>query len=134
MGLGSLAIGFTTKQGGHVRVRRWMLAAGVAAIAAAIAVGTALGSGKSPTAQKAGYRAALVSDVAGFNDNGFNKNQLKGLQKAAKAISGTAFPIVSDAGGLFGAAGISVVRQPDRPSAAHRPGRSCDARDAVRRR
>ncbi len=78
-----------------MRVRRWMLAAGVAAIAAAIAVGTALGSGKSPTAQKAGYRAALVSDVAGFNDNGFNKNQLKGLQKAAKAISGTAFPIVS---------------------------------------
>jgi basic membrane protein A len=72
-----------------------MLAAGVAALAAAIAVGTALGSSKAPTAQKAGYKAALVSDVAGFNDNGFNKNQLKGLKSAAKKIGGTAFPIVS---------------------------------------
>ena len=72
-----------------------MLAAGVVAIAAAIAVGTALGSSKAPTAKKAGYRAALVSDVAGFNDNGFNKNQLKGLKRVAKKIGGTAFPIVS---------------------------------------
>ncbi|MFL5959898.1 MAG: BMP family ABC transporter substrate-binding protein [Gaiellaceae bacterium] len=78
-----------------MRVRRWMLAAGVAALAAAIAVGTALGSGKAPTAQKAGYKAALVSDVAGFNDNGFNKLQLVGLKAAAKKIGGTAFPIVS---------------------------------------
>ncbi len=53
-----------------------MLAAGVVALAAAIAVGTAFGSGKAPTAQKAGYKAAIVSDVATFNDNGFNKNQL----------------------------------------------------------
>jgi basic membrane protein A len=72
-----------------------MLAAGVVALAAAITVGTAFGSAKAPTAKKAGYKAALVSDVAGFNDNGFNKNQLKGLKRAAKAIGGTAFPIVS---------------------------------------
>ena len=72
-----------------------MLAAGVVALAAAIAVGTAFGSGKAPTAQKAGYKAALVSDVAGFSDNGFNKNQRVGLIKAAKKIGGTAFPIVS---------------------------------------
>jgi len=78
-----------------VRVRRWMLAAGVVALAAAIAVGTALGGSKAPTAKKAGYRAALVSDVAGFNDNGFNKNQLKGLKEVTKKIGGTAFPIVS---------------------------------------
>jgi basic membrane protein A and related proteins len=78
-----------------VRVRRWMLAAGVAAIAVAIAVGGALGSSKADAAQKAGYKAALVSDVAGFNDNGFNKNQLKGLKQAAKKLGGTAFPIVS---------------------------------------
>jgi basic membrane protein A len=78
-----------------VRVRRWMLAAGVAALAVAIAVGGALGSSKADAAQKAGYKAALVSDVAGFNDNGFNKNQLKGLRQAAKKIGGTAFPIVS---------------------------------------
>ncbi len=80
-----------------MRVRRWMLAAGVAALAAAIAVGTALGGAKAPTAQKSGYKAALVSDVAGFNDNGFNKNQLKGLKRAAKAINGTALSYISHA-------------------------------------
>jgi basic membrane protein A and related proteins len=78
-----------------VRVRRWMLAAGVAALAAAIAVGTALGSSKAPKTQKAGYSAALVSDVAGFNDNGFNKNQLKGLNQAKAKLGVTAYPIVS---------------------------------------
>jgi len=78
-----------------VRVRRWMFAAGVAALAVAIAIGGALGSSKADAAQKAGYKAALVSDVAGFNDNGFNKNQLKGLKQAAKKLGGTAFPIVS---------------------------------------
>src|ERR1700741_2494050 len=72
-----------------------MLAAGVAALAVAIAIGGALGSSKADAAQKAGYKAALVSDVAGFNDNGFNKNQLKGLKQAAKKLGGTAFPIVS---------------------------------------
>ena len=78
-----------------MRVRRWMFAAGVAALAVAIAIGGALGSSKADAAQKAGYKAALVSDVAGFNDNGFNKNQLKGLKQAAKKLGGTAFPIVS---------------------------------------
>jgi len=77
-----------------VRFRRWILAVGVAALAAAIAV-AALGSAKAPAAQKTGYKAALVSDVAGFSDNGFNKNQKKGLIRAAKAIGGTAYPIVS---------------------------------------
>ena len=46
-----------------MRVSRWLLAAGVFALAAAIAVGAALGSTKRPTAQKAGYKAALISDV-----------------------------------------------------------------------
>jgi basic membrane protein A len=78
-----------------VRVSRWLIAAGVAALAAAIAVGTALGGAKTPSAQKAGYRAALVSDIAGFNDNGFNKGQLAGLKRAAKKLNGKAFGIVS---------------------------------------
>jgi basic membrane protein A len=78
-----------------VRVSRWVLAAGVAALAAAIAVGTALGSSKAPTAQKAGYRAALVSDVTGFNDSGFNKRQYQGLLAATKKIHGVADPLVS---------------------------------------
>jgi basic membrane protein A len=78
-----------------VRVSRWLLAAGAVALIAALAVGTAFGGGSKANAPKAGYKAALVSDVAGFNDNGFNKNQLKGLKQAAKKLGGTAFPIVS---------------------------------------
>jgi basic membrane protein A and related proteins len=79
-----------------VRVSRWVLAAGVVVTAAAVAVGTALGSAKAPTAKKSGgFVAALVSDIAGFNDNGFNKNQLKGLQRAAKKFHLTAKPLVS---------------------------------------
>ena len=79
-----------------MRVRRWVIAAGVAALAAAIAVGTALGgSPATHKAQKASYKAALVSDVAGFNDNGFNKSQLKGLNQAHKKLGVTVFPIVS---------------------------------------
>jgi basic membrane protein A len=74
-----------------------MLAAGVAALAAAIVVGTALGGGKARSAPKSGYKAALVSDVATFNDNGFNKNQLKGLNQSHKKLGVTVFPIVSHA-------------------------------------
>ena len=77
-----------------MRARRWVLAASVAALAAAIVVGT-LGTAKAPAAPKAGYKAALISDVVGFNDSGFNKLQLKGLKKAAKKIHGTAIPLVS---------------------------------------
>jgi basic membrane protein A len=68
----------------------------VAAIAAAIVVGTALGSAKAPAAQKATFPAALVSDVVGFNDSGFNRLQLAGLKRAAKQIPGVkAIPLVS---------------------------------------
>ena len=38
------------------------------------------GTGAAP---RATFTASLVSDIAGFNDNGFNKNQLKGLNEAA---------------------------------------------------
>jgi basic membrane protein A len=77
-----------------VRASRWVIAAVVAALAAAIVVGT-LGTAKAPAAQKAGYKAALVSDVVGFNDSGFNKLQLQGLKQAAKKVHGTAIPLVS---------------------------------------
>jgi len=65
----------------------------VLAIAIAVtAAGTAAGGNKT---HKASFTAALVSDIAGFNDNGFNKNQLKGLNEAAKKIGGTAVPLIS---------------------------------------
>jgi basic membrane protein A and related proteins len=78
-----------------VRVRRWIFAAGVVALAAAIAVGTALAGSKTHRTQKAGYKAALISDVVGFNDSGFNKLQLQGLKQAAKKLHGKAIPLVS---------------------------------------
>jgi len=74
-----------------VRISRWAIAAGVAALTAALVAGAAFGGGKAPASQKAGFRAGLVGDVGTFNDNGFNKNQVLGLKAAAKAIHGKAF-------------------------------------------
>lgn len=81
----------------------------VAAAAAAIAILAAgCGGGGSSTTTAAGgattaattttqstFKAALISDVVGFNDNGFNKNQLVGLNKAAADFGITAIPKVS---------------------------------------
>src|SRR6266404_144985 len=39
--------------------------------------------------------AALISDIAGFNDNGFNKNQLKGLKAGVAKVGGKAISEVS---------------------------------------
>ncbi len=57
-------------------------------------VASTVGSAR-PSAAKASFTAALVSDIVGFNDNGFNKNQLKGLNQAVKKVGGTAIPLVS---------------------------------------
>jgi basic membrane protein A and related proteins len=78
-----------------VKVSRWIALALVAVLGATVAASAALGKPTASAAPKAGFVAALVSDVAGFNDNGFNKNQLVGLKKAAKKIHGTAVPLVS---------------------------------------
>jgi len=78
-----------------VKVSRWIALACVAALAASVAATAAFGGSSRTTAPKAGFVAALVSDVAGFNDNGFNKNQLVGLNRAAKKIGGKAVPLVS---------------------------------------
>jgi basic membrane protein A len=80
-----------------VRVSRWIALAGVTAVVAAVAASGALGGANAPATKKAGFTAALVSDIVGFNDNGFNRNQLKGLNKAVKKVGGTAVPLVSHA-------------------------------------
>jgi len=77
-----------------VKVSRWIALAGVIALAAVALSATALG-GSTPASKQASFKAALVSDIAGFNDNGFNKNQLKGLNEAAKKFGLTAEPLVS---------------------------------------
>jgi basic membrane protein A len=74
--------------------------AGVVALVAAGCGGGGGGGGggsntTTTTTQKSSFKAALVSDIAGFNDNGFNKNQLVGLNRAIKKVGGTAIPLVS---------------------------------------
>jgi basic membrane protein A len=78
-----------------VKVSRWIALAGAAVLVASIAASAALGGGKAPATKKASFTAALVSDIAGFNDNGFNKNQLKGLNEATAKIGGKAISEVS---------------------------------------
>ena len=64
---------------------------------AVVTTSAALGGGSSSKTNKSSFKAALVSDVIGFNDAGFNRNQLKGLNKAVGKIGGTAIPEVSHA-------------------------------------
>jgi len=78
-----------------VKVSRWLAVAGVMALVASISTTAAMGGGSKAGAHSAAIKAALVSDIAGFNDNGFNKNQLKGLKVAAAKVGGTAIPLVS---------------------------------------
>jgi basic membrane protein A len=80
-----------------VKFSRGIMLAGVIALAAVVVTATAFGGAKAPTTQKASFTAALVSDVIGFNDAGFNKNQLVGLNEATKKIGGTGIPLVSHA-------------------------------------
>jgi basic membrane protein A and related proteins len=71
-------------------------AAAVALVAAGCGGGGGSGGGSSTsTTPKSSFKAALVSDVAGFNDNGFNKNQLLGLNKMRSQLGITAIPAVS---------------------------------------
>jgi basic membrane protein A len=69
----------------------------LALLAAGCGGGSGGGGGNTGTTatQTKAFKAALVSDVAGFNDNGFNKNQLKGLNAAAQQLGITAISKVS---------------------------------------
>ena len=78
-----------------MKVSRWIALASVVALVSSVAATAAFGGSSRTAAPKAGIVASLVSDVAGFNDNGFNKNQLVGLNKAVKKVGGTALPLVS---------------------------------------
>jgi basic membrane protein A len=56
------------------------------AAAAICAVAVAVAGGAANAAPKAGFTAALVSDVGKFNDKGFNEDQLAGLNQAAAKL------------------------------------------------
>jgi len=80
-----------------VKVSRWIALAGVAVLVASIAASAALGGGKAPSAKKASFTAALVSDIGRFTDKGFNQNQLKGLNQAKAKLGISAIPLQSNA-------------------------------------
>ncbi len=65
------------------------------AMASSLLVSLVLAGGSGAAPRGGTVTAALVSDIAGFNDNGFNKNQLKGLNEAGTKLGVTAKPIVS---------------------------------------
>jgi basic membrane protein A len=71
------------------------VAAAVAFVAAGCGGGGGGSSNNTTTAPKSNFKAALVSDIATFNDNGFNKNQLKGLQKMGSQLGIQTLPVVS---------------------------------------
>ncbi len=95
---------------GKLKVSRWIALCGVVALAAVAVTATALGNA-TPTSQKASIKAALVSDIAGFNDNGFNKNQLKGLNRAVKKTGGTAIPLISHSASDYNPNFNQAIRQ-----------------------
>jgi basic membrane protein A and related proteins len=67
----------------------------IAALAASLAVGATASS-------RASFTVALIADTAGFNDNGFNKNQLKGLNAATKKVGATSIPLLSRSASDYG--------------------------------
>ena len=79
-----------------MKLSRWILLAGVAALVATVASSAALGGGRAPAAHKASFTAALVSDIGKFTDKGFNQNQLKGLNEAKAKLGITAIPLQSN--------------------------------------
>jgi basic membrane protein A len=64
-----------------VKISRWLL---MGAIAALVAVGVATGTGSA--AHNATVKVALVTDIGGLNDKGFNHLAYLGITKAEKTL------------------------------------------------
>jgi basic membrane protein A and related proteins len=94
-----------------LKVSRWIALAGVAALVATVSTTAAMGGSNRQSTQQAGVKAALVSDVIGFNDAGFNRNQLKGLNEAVKKFGGTAIPEVSHSASDYSPNFNSAIRK-----------------------
>ncbi|HXH95663.1 MAG TPA: BMP family ABC transporter substrate-binding protein [Gaiellaceae bacterium] len=80
-----------------MRVSRWIALACVAVLVTAVAASGALGGANAPAGKKAGFTAALISDIGKFTDKSFNQNQLKGLNDAKRKLGITALPLQSNA-------------------------------------
>jgi basic membrane protein A len=81
------------------RTRTLVVLFAAAALVALVAAGCGGGGGgggdTTTTAQKSKFKAALITDIAGLNDNGFNKNQGVGLNKSANELGITPITKIS---------------------------------------
>jgi len=67
----------------------------VALVAAGCGGGGGGGSNTTTTSAANNFKAALITDIAGLNDNGFNKNQGVGLDKSASTLGITPITKIS---------------------------------------
>jgi basic membrane protein A and related proteins len=79
------------------RTRTLLVLFGALVVVALVVAGCGGGGGGSntTTTQKSNFKAALVTDIAGLNDNGFNKNQGVGLNNMASQLGITPITKIS---------------------------------------
>jgi len=94
-----------------VKVSRWMLVAGTAALVAAVVLSGAIGVAKAPAAAATAFKTSLVLDTGGPNDNGFNANQVVGLKKASAQIHGTYLEFLSNSSSDYSPNYQSAINQ-----------------------
>jgi len=63
-----------------VAIRKWMVVASLALVAVVALTAASIGSAKPDATTK--YRVALVTDIGGLNDKGFNASAYAGLKRA----------------------------------------------------
>jgi len=68
-----------------VAIRTWMVAASLALVATLALTVASTGSAKPEAAAK--YKVALVTDIGGLNDRGFNASAYQGLKDAIKNLN-----------------------------------------------
>ena len=74
-------------QGGNVAIRKWTVVASLALCAALALTVASVGSAKpSKTQATSGLKVALVTDIGGLNDKGFNALAYKGLKDAQSQL------------------------------------------------
>jgi basic membrane protein A len=73
-------------QGGNVAIRKRTVIASLALCAALALTVASIGSAKSTDAQATDIKVAVVTDIGGLNDKGFNALAAKGLKNAEKQL------------------------------------------------
>jgi basic membrane protein A and related proteins len=80
-------------QGGYVAIRKWMVVASLALVAVVALTVASIGSAKSEA--NSPIKVAVVTDIGGLNDKGFNALAAKGLNDAKKQLGVTGRVFIS---------------------------------------